>query len=331
MDARGASSSRTAAISTAPSSATRAALDAVPSHAVAADALRAAYTARGDVAAAVELIGRQIEIAEGPLQKARLYAEAARLSKQKLKDDDARVAAATQAKRLDPTNVDALMVLGDLAFEEERFLEAAAHYELAREPRRQARSRRRDARPRALCRLRSTRRRLDREGARARSDQLLAIAPDDAEALARVARVSFDHGDPQRAYELYRELLARFRDQLDPSRRSRSLYRLGEAARRAGYLEFAFAPLAEAADLGSRRARASGRAAKLYEAAADWENVVKMKSRRLDVAQGRRAVRVAARDRRDLCEQAATIERALRRLTSPRSKSAPTIATFSPS
>src|SRR5262249_48567761 len=106
------------------------ALDSVPQHAAAAEALRTAYTARGDAAAAVELITRQIEVAESPLNKARLLAEMARLCKQKLKDDDRALSAATQAQRLDPTNVDALVVLGDLAFEEERFLEAAAHFEL---------------------------------------------------------------------------------------------------------------------------------------------------------------------------------------------------------
>src|SRR5262249_3338096 len=108
----------------------KSALDAVPTHAAAADACRAAATPRGDAAAAVDLIGRQIEGADSPLQKARLLAESARLTKQKRKDDDRASAAATQANRLDPTNVDALVVLGDLAFEEERFLEAASHYEL---------------------------------------------------------------------------------------------------------------------------------------------------------------------------------------------------------
>lgn len=261
----------------------KSALDAVPTHAAASDALRAAYTARGDAAAAVELIGRQIDRADSPLQKARLLAESARLTKQKLKDDDRASAAATQANRLDPTNVDALVVLGDLAFEEERFLEAVSHYEL---PANRADKLDKADATRVLVRyVDSLYKTGSSEKALAPMDELLKIAPNDSEALARVARVSFDHGDPKRAYELYRELLGRFRDRLTQSEESESLYRLGESARRAGFLEFAFAPLAEAADLDPTTAEPLAALAKLYQAAGDWENVVKMKSRRLDVAQ----------------------------------------------
>jgi tetratricopeptide (TPR) repeat protein/tRNA A-37 threonylcarbamoyl transferase component Bud32 len=261
----------------------KSALDAVPSHAAASDALRAAYTVRGDAAAAVDLIGRQIERAESPLQKARLLAESARLTKQKLKDDARASAAATQANRLDPTNVDALVVLGDLAFEEERFLEAASHYEL---PANRADKLDKADATRVLVRyVDALYKTGSTEKALAPMDELLKIAPNDSDALARVARVSFDHGDPKRAYELYRDLLGRFRDRLTQTEESESLYRLGESARRAGFLEFAFAPLAEAADLDPTAAEPLAALAKLYQAAGDWENVVKMKSRRLDVAQ----------------------------------------------
>ena len=44
----------------------KSALNAVPAHPAAIDALRGAYTARGDASAALELIARQIEMAEGP-------------------------------------------------------------------------------------------------------------------------------------------------------------------------------------------------------------------------------------------------------------------------
>ena len=54
-----------------------------------------------------------------------------------------------------------------------------------------------------------------------------------------------------------------------------ALYRLGESARRAGFLDFAFPPLAEAADLDPTAPEPLAALAKLYEAAGDWENVVK--------------------------------------------------------
>ncbi|HKQ68581.1 MAG TPA: tetratricopeptide repeat protein [Polyangiaceae bacterium] len=262
----------------------KAALDAAPGHGLATDALRAAYTARGDVTAAVELLARQIDTADSPLQKARFLAESARLTKQKLKDDVRAESAAIQAIRLDPTNVDALVVLGDIAFEEGRFLEAASHYELPAN--RAEKLEHKDATRVLLRYVDALYKTGSTEKALAPMDELLKIAPNDAEALARVARVSLDHGNPKRAYELYSELLDRFRDRLTQIEEADSLYRLGESARRAGFLDVAFAPLAEAADLDPSAAEPLVALAKLYQSAGDWENVVKMKSRRLDVAVG---------------------------------------------
>jgi len=260
------------------------ALDAAPEHPGAGVGLRAAYTARGDAAAAVELIGRQVELAAGPLQKAKLLAEAARLSKYKLDDDERARALATQAQRLDPTNLDALLVLGDLAFEDGHFLEAAASFEI---PARAADKLAPADATRVLLRYVDA---LYQTGSSEKAlvpiDLLLDIAPNDAAALASVARVSFDHGDPQRAYELYRELLSRFRQKLSNAEESDALYRLGEAARRAGLFDFAPAPLLEAADLDPSAAAPLSALAMLYEASGDWESVVQMKNRRLDVAEG---------------------------------------------
>src|SRR5262249_40629450 len=50
----------------------KAALNAVPTYVAAIEALRSAYASRGDASAAIELIGRQIDMADGPLDKARL-------------------------------------------------------------------------------------------------------------------------------------------------------------------------------------------------------------------------------------------------------------------
>jgi tetratricopeptide (TPR) repeat protein len=259
------------------------ALDSKPDIAEAPEALVAAYLARGDAVAAADLLERRIATTEG-LQKARLLAQLAKLAKHKLKDDDRALMAATQAKLLDPTNIDALSVIGDLKFEEGRFLEAAAHYELPAN------------RPERLDPAEATRvlvRYVDSlyktgatEKAVAPVEALLKIAPNDAVALARVALVTFDHGEPKQAYELHRELLGRFRDRLTVTEEAQALYRLGESARRAGFLEFAFTPLAEAADLDPGAAEPLASLSKLYEAAGDWESVAKMKNRRLDVANG---------------------------------------------
>jgi tetratricopeptide (TPR) repeat protein len=276
----------------------KAALDANPKNAGAADALRSAYASRGDAAAAVELIARQVSVAEGGLAKARLYGEMARLCKYKLDDDDRAEKAATQANHADPTNLDALMVLGDLAFETNRFLEATAHYEL---PANRADKLAPEDATRVLLRFVDALYKTgSTEKALAPMDTLLKIAPDNADALSRVARVTFDHGDPKRAHELYKGLIARFREKMMLSEEADALFRLGEAARRAGMLQQAFAPLNEAAELDSSSPEPLAALAKLYQAKGDWENVVKTKNRRLDVAQGQ--------ERYDLLLEIADIE-----------------------
>ncbi len=262
----------------------RQALDANPRDPAAAIALRSAYAARGDVVAAVDLIAREIGMTEGNLAKAALLAEMAKLCKERLKDGDRARNAARDAVDLDPTSLDALVVLGDLAFESERFREAAGHYETI--------ASRVDSMPKAdatrvlvrwvdsLSKTGST------EKALAPVDTLLRLAPDDVEALSRVARVTFEHGDPKRSFELHQSLLERFHDRLIGAENAEALYRLGESARRAGDLDGALKPLLEAAEMDSTSEAPLTALAKVYEAKEDWESVVRVKTRRLDVAAG---------------------------------------------
>src|SRR4029079_5599556 len=95
----------------------------------AASALRAAYAARGDVAAAITMIEREVAITDGPLQKARLYAEMAKIARDKLKDDTAAAKNAHLSLDHDATNIIAMMILGDIAFENNKFREAAQRFE----------------------------------------------------------------------------------------------------------------------------------------------------------------------------------------------------------
>ena len=80
------------------------------------------------------------------------------------------------------------------------------------------------------------------EKALAPMDTLLRIAPDDLEALERVAYVTFEHGSPKRAVELYADILERFNDKLQGAQRAGIAYRYGEALRRSENLEAALGP-----------------------------------------------------------------------------------------
>src|SRR6478735_1713002 len=217
------------------------ALDANPKDATAAAALREAYLARGDLNAALQLLDREIAQTEGELAKARLCGQMAHLAKSRLKDDKRAEDAAKRALGLDPTNLEALTVLGDIAFDAKRFMEAAAHYEQLA-GRADSLDKKEAARVLvryvdALSQTGST------EKALAPMDTLLRIAPDDSDALARVAQVSFEHGSPKRAAELYRDLLTRFSPVLSGEARVKAHFRYGEALRLSGDIEASLAPL----------------------------------------------------------------------------------------
>ncbi|HEY8078898.1 MAG TPA: tetratricopeptide repeat protein, partial [Labilithrix sp.] len=105
------------------------ALDANPKDAGASAALRKSYAQRGDWLGVVGLVERELATAETDLARARLHAELAKVYHAQLVDGAKAEASAKKANDLDPSNADALMVLGDLAFEANRLLEATKHYE----------------------------------------------------------------------------------------------------------------------------------------------------------------------------------------------------------
>lgn len=266
------------------------ALDANPKDAGASAALRGAYLSRGDVNAAIQLLDREINETDGDRAKAKLAGEMAVLFRDRLKDDKRAEESAKRAISFDPTNLQGLMVLGDLAFEGKRYLEAAKHFGLIAE--RADSLDKKDATRilvhyvDALSQTGST------EQALAPMDTLVRIAPDDADAIGRVAAVTFEHGSPGRAAELYKDLLERFGKQQKGKDRALSLYRLGESLRRAHDLDGALAPLEEAAELDPSLPAPLESLAKYWEAKEDWEKVLKVKNRHLDLATGEERVQL---------------------------------------
>lgn len=262
----------------------KAALDVNPRDLATASALREAYVARGDVNAAIQLLERAVEHTEGDIAKAKLVGQSAQLYATKLKDAKRAEEAAKRANKLDPTNLDALLILGDVALQDERYLEAAKHYEVIAG---RAESLEKPAAVQmlihyvdALALSGST------EQALAPMDTLLRLAPDDPQALARVAQVTFEHGSPARAAELYGTLISRFGTNLDAEQRYLAHYRHGEALRRSGDLRAAVAPLEEAADLDTQKAEPLSALEQVYTTLALWEDAIRAKTRHLDIATG---------------------------------------------
>ncbi|HSQ65808.1 MAG TPA: tetratricopeptide repeat protein, partial [Polyangiaceae bacterium] len=285
------------------------ALEANPKDTNAAAALRAAYAARGDAISVVELIENELKTAEGNMAKARLHAELARLYRIQLRDEVKAEAAAKVAAGLDANNPDAQVVLGDIAFDNQRFLEASKAYEslvgrTAALPK--------DDGLRVLVRfieavsrvtpsgsmlpapLSGSSPDLSASGAKpaANPKVLVAIealqkaAPEDMDTAARAAKAVFDFGDPGTAKRMYEELLAKWGSKMVGSDRGEALYGLGESARRVGDLDAALQPLREAADADPSSPRPLRALAKVYEAKEDFREAVRIRRRRLDMAVG---------------------------------------------
>ena len=278
------------------------ALEATPRDATISLALRKAYEERGEAAEVVALLERDLTTTEGNLAKARLLAELAKVHRNKLKDDGRAEESAKKASALDPSNVDALMVLGDVAFEAQRFVEASKLFEsllgrtqllektdairvLSRfveafgkslPPRPSMVPAPGEAPPSSVA---PTHPRM-----LAAIEELRKLAPDDLEVLEGIARISFDFGDAAMAEAAYGELLEKGGEKMSRAERATALFRRGESARRAGSLAIAVTYLRDSADLDPNSPLALDSLAKVYEKEEKWEDLVRTKRSRLELA-----------------------------------------------
>ena len=261
----------------------RNALDANPSDRTLSAALRTAYVKRGDINAAVDLLEREIEVTDGEHGQARLAGEMARLQRQ-VKDSDRAEKSANRALRLDPGNQDALLVLGDVCFEQGRFVEAMTHYGRIAD---RIEGLGKDLAVPVLIRyVDSLTKSGSTEDAVAIVDTLLRLAQDDKRAMERVTQVVFEHGTPQRAVELLSSFLRRFDSELGEMDRALATYRLGESMRKGGNPRAAITRLTEASELDPGLPEPLRALALAYEQIENYAEAVRTKTRLLDLALG---------------------------------------------
>ena len=282
------------------------AIEATPGDATIATALRQAYAARGDAASVVKLIERELELAHGDMAKARLHGELARVLRDKLYADDEAEKHARRAIEIDPANADALLVLGDIAFEGERYVEATKHLEplvgraptLAKADAVRALVRFVESYGRSAAALVSSSTSPERRDGSSGSisdshprvvlalQSLDEIAPDDADALARVGRVMFESNNSDAARKTFERLLDRHGGALSRTDRADAQWRLGESLRRLGELDTAVDLLREASEADPGNPAPLNALARVYEQTGDWEEFVSTKRRRLELAVG---------------------------------------------
>ncbi len=244
--------------------------------------LRRTYVDSGDAEAAVQLAEKELAAAESDLARARLCGEIAELLYTKLGDPHRAQINAKKALNLDPGSLNGHAVLGEIAFDEDRFLEAASHLGAVVE---RAEMLEPSMAKRLLTRyVDAAARSGSTDKALAAGDALLRLAPDDCDALLRVTLVIFEHGDPKRSVELHYSLLERFADQLDLPTQAVVSYRYGESLRRAGHIEEARQQLEEASDLDPSAVAPLKAMAILHAEREDWEEVLRIKYRHLDIA-----------------------------------------------
>ena len=260
------------------------ALNLEPGNAAAATALRDAFAARGDAAAAMQLLEQELGRATTDAQRASLAGEIAFLAHTRIKDDSKAEEAARAALKWDDREPRAHWVLAEAAFASGGFLEASRHYtplatrlDTFDEPQRVS----------VLLHAVQANIKLSHfQEAFEFGEKLLAIAPDSRDGIEAAARAAFEAKHFERAETLYAQWLDRDDTHLDASERAMVLYRLGESAREAEHFDAAQKALEESSELDPDFAAPLVALSALCESKEDWEQALKVKSRQLDLVEG---------------------------------------------
>jgi tetratricopeptide (TPR) repeat protein len=260
----------------------KSALDADSKSLVAFGALRAIYADRGDAHGAADLLEREISATDGPIAKAKLWAELGAMARERLSDRPKAREAFTKSLELDPTSTPAARGLGEMSFADGNFPATTKYLEplLARTSEMDPKS----ARDLSVMCGDAFRKQSIFDKAQRAYLNAKAFASSDREVLERVADVTFESGAADEAAELYRDILERFGPDLSGGDKGRTYYRIGEAARRSDDLDGAAKALSEAADLLPGDPQPLEALVKVYEAQSKWEDLVRILRRRMEHA-----------------------------------------------
>ncbi len=260
------------------------ALDAFPRHSTAGIALREAYLARGDAYAATQLIEQEIARTEGERAKARLYGELAIIAYQRTGNFVLAEESAKTALKYDPTNLDALTTLGDIAFDAKHFIEASKY--LGQVIDRVETLRHEEAVRVSSRAVQALVQSANIERAHAAFEALMRLAPENGEALLQAVGALFEKGNPEQLVGYLQYLVETFSNSLRNFEFARLQYQYGESLRRAGKPEAAIEVLESSldADPGAHEPLVS--LANCYTALQRWHDVIKTKNRHLDIAIG---------------------------------------------
>ena len=268
----------------------RLAAELLPDDLVARRRLVRKHVEYGSYAAAVELLEAEIPIAKNERERAKLAGDMSLICQKYLHDTGRAVATAQLALHIDPSNVDALRVLGYTAHAEKRYVEAAKRFEpvlgqldiLSGEEAREIAFLYFDA----LAQSGSATQALNQVGS------LMKWFEDDAAALLRIAEVAAEHGSAEQTLWLCEILLGSMRAMLSPKEESEAELRNGEALSKLGRYDEAESSLEHASELdptSSGPLRALGR---VYAAQGETQQQMDVLYRELSRSEGERKVEI---------------------------------------
>ncbi len=238
----------------------------------AADALRRIYQQRGDYRGTVEMLRHEIEIADGNRRKAELLALLGTLYRDKLGEDESSREVFELALELDGTCTEAAVGLGRMYFEQDKYEEAAEHFEsvLGRV------DEMRPAEASTLCLLAGeTFQKLGKtDAARDVYKRARDFSPDDLEINERLASLLMQLGDARDAERLYDRIYKKFGEDLPESGQARLLLALGEAQLASKQAKRAIDTFKGACELQPEDPALLEALTRAYEAANEWNEVV---------------------------------------------------------
>ena len=268
----------------------RLAAELVPEDANARRRLVKKHVEYGSYAAAVELLESELQLAGNERVRAEAAGEMSLICHTFLQDSARAVATAQLALHLDPTNGDALRVLGYTAHAEKRYVEAGKRFEpllgqletLSED----------EAREIAFLYIDSLARSGSAEKALNQLGGLMKWFEDDASALLRLAQVAAEHGSAEQTLWLCELLLGGLRSTLSPKEESEAELRNGEALSKLGRHAEARVSLQHASELdpeASGPLRALGR---VYAAEGQPKEQMDVLYRELSRSEGERKVEI---------------------------------------
>lgn len=244
----------------------------------------------GNHAAAVELLEEEIQVAKSERERARLAGEMALICQKFLHDSARAVATAQLALHIDPTNPDALRVLGRVAYDEGRFAEAARRFEpllgqldsIGGD----------EARELAFSYVDALTKSGAADKALGQVGGLMKWFERDASALLRLAGLASEHGTAEQTLFLCELLLGEQRSLLSPKDEAEAERRQGEALNKLGRNAEARAALQRASTLDPKATGPLRALARVLASEGEHQGMMDVLYRELSLAEGERKVEI---------------------------------------